>query len=37
MGTRFFNVSGNKYYRNSSLIALGIVGVATLIGVFIEN
>ena len=37
LGTRFFNVSGNKYYRNSSLIALGIVGVATLIGVFIEN
>ena len=37
IGTRFFNVSGNKYYRNSSLLALGIVGVATLIGVFIEN
>ena len=37
LGTRFFNVSGNKYYRNSSLIALGIVGVATLIGVFIQN
>ena len=32
IGTRFFNFSGNKYYRNSSLIALGIVGVATLIG-----
>ena len=37
LGTRFFNVSGNKYYRNFSLLALGIVGVATLIGVFIEN
>ena len=37
LGTKFFNVSGNKYYRNSSLIALGIVGVATLIGVFIQN
>ena len=37
LGTRFFNISGNKYYRNSSLIALGIVGVATLIGVFIQN
>ena len=35
IGTRFFNFSGNKYYRNSSLIALGIVGVATLIGTFI--
>lgn len=31
-GTRFFNFSGNKYFRNSSLIALGIVGVATLVG-----
>jgi hypothetical protein len=37
LGSRFFNVSGNKYYRNFSLLALGIVGVATLIGVFIEN
>ena len=35
IGTRFFNFSGNKYYRNSSLIALGIVGVATLIGTLI--
>ena len=32
VGTRFFNFSGNKYFRNSSLIALGIVGVATLVG-----
>jgi len=32
IGTRFFNFSGNKYFRNSSLIALGIVGVATLSG-----
>ena len=37
LGTKFFNVSGNKYYRNFSLIALGIIGVATLIGVFIQN
>ena len=37
IGTKFFNYSGNKYYRNSSLIALGIVGVATLIGALIQN
>ena len=37
IGTRFFNFSGNKYYRNSSLVALGIVGVATLIGALISH
>ncbi len=37
IGTRFFNYSGNKYFRNSSLIALGIVGLATLIGALINN
>jgi len=37
IGTRFFNFSGNKYYRNSSLIALGIVGVATLIGALMSH
>lgn len=35
IGSRFFTHSGNKYYRNSSLMALGAVGVATLIGTFI--
>ena len=35
IGSRFFNHSENKYYRNSSLMALGAVGVATLIGTFI--
>ena len=30
IGTKFFNYSGNKYFRNSSLIALGVVGLATL-------
>ena len=35
--TRFFNFSGNKYYRNSSLVALGIVGVATLIGALMSH
>ena len=37
IGTRFFNFSGNKYYRNSSLVALGIVGVATLIGALMSH
>ena len=37
IGTKFFNYSGNKYFRNSSLIALGIVGLATLIGALISN
>ena len=37
IGTRFFNFSGNKHYRNSSLVALGIVGVATLIGALMSH
>ena len=37
IGTRFFSFSGNKYYRNSSLVALGIVGVATLIGALMSH
>ena len=37
VGTKFFNYSGNKYFRNSSLIALGVVGLATLIGALISN
>ena len=37
IGTKFFNYSGNKYFRNSSLIALGGVGLATLIGALISN
>ena len=35
LGSKFFNHSGNKYFRNSSLIALGVVGIATLIGAFV--
>ncbi|MDB4847352.1 sulfite exporter TauE/SafE family protein [Candidatus Pseudothioglobus singularis] len=35
LGSKFFNHSGNKYFRNSSLITLGIVGIATLIGAFV--
>ena len=37
IGTKIFNYSGNKYFRNSSLIALGVVGLATLIGALISN
>ena len=37
IGTKFFNYSGNKYFRNSSLIALGVIGLATLIGALISN
>ena len=37
IGTKFFNYSGIKYFRNSSLIALGVVGLATLIGALISN
>ena len=37
IGTKFFNYSGNKYFRNSSLIALGVVGLGTLIGALISN
>jgi uncharacterized membrane protein YGL010W len=32
IGTKFFNFSGNKYYRNISLYALGIIGISTLLG-----
>ncbi len=31
IGSRFYNFSGNKYYRNFSLTILGIIGIATLI------
>ena len=37
IGAKFFNYSGNKYFRNSSLMALGVVGLATLIGALISN
>ena len=36
-GSRFYNLSGNKYYRNISLIILGIIGISTLIGAFYNN
>ena len=36
-GSHFYNLSGNKYFRNTSLIVLGLIGVATLINTFINN
>ena len=30
-GSKYYNLSGNKYYRNISLLILGIIGIATLI------
>ena len=30
-GTKFFDLSGNRYYRNISLFSLGLIGVLTLI------
>tara|TARA_B000000477_G_scaffold123941_1_gene130357 strand:- start:824 stop:1573 length:750 start_codon:yes stop_codon:yes gene_type:complete len=31
-GSRYYSFSGNKYYRNISLLILGIIGFSTLIG-----
>ncbi len=31
-GSRFYNLSGKKYFRNISLFVLGLIGLATLIG-----
>ena len=36
-GSRFYNISGNKYYRNLSLLILGIIGISTLLGTFFNN
>ena len=29
-GSRFYNLSGNKYFRNISLLVLGLIGILTL-------
>tara|TARA_B110000116_G_C16645136_1_gene494703 strand:- start:97 stop:849 length:753 start_codon:yes stop_codon:yes gene_type:complete len=36
IGSRFYNFSGNKYFRNTSLIVLTIIGVTTLITAFVQ-
>ena len=33
-GSRFYNLSGNRYFRNISLIVLGSIGMFTLINAF---
>ena len=34
LGSQFYNLSGNKYYRNISLLLLGLIGFATLLDSF---
>ena len=34
MGSRFYNLSGNQYFRNASLLVLMIIGIMTLINAF---
>ena len=36
-GSHFYSLSGNKYFRNISLIALGLIGITTLINTFLNN
>ena len=36
-GSRFYNFSGNKYFRNISLLVLGLIGILTLIVTFFNN
>ena len=36
-GSHYYSLSGNKYFRNISLIALGLIGVSTLIHAFFYN
>ena len=37
LGSQFYNLSGNKYYRNISLLLLVLIGFATLLGAFFDN
>jgi|TARA_B110000881_G_scaffold206626_1_gene210104 uncharacterized membrane protein YfcA len=37
IGSKFYYLSGNKYYRNISLFVLGLIGAGTLIISFFEN
>ena len=37
IGSKFYNFSGNKYYRNMSLLLLGLIGFATLVSAFYNN
>jgi len=35
IGSHFYNLSGNKYYRTASLLVLGLIGVGTLLAALI--
>ena len=37
VGSRFYSLSGNKYFRNASLIILILIGMSTLISAFFNN
>ena len=37
IGSRFYNLSGNQYFRNTSLLVLIIIGIITLLNAFINN
>ena len=37
IGSRFYNLSGNQYYRNASLLVLIIIGIITLINAFFNS
>jgi len=36
-GAYFYNLSGSKYFRNISLLVLGLIGFTTLLGAFFNN
>ena len=36
IGSPFYNLSGNKYFRNTCLIVLTLIGIATLITAFVQ-
>ena len=36
-GSKFYDLSGNKYYRNVSLLLLGLIGFSTLISALFNN
>ena len=37
IGSRFYNLSGNQYFRNASLLVLITIGIITLINAFFNN
>ena len=37
IGSRFYNLSGNQYFRNVSLLVLIIIGIITLLNAFFNN